>query len=211
MGQAGKGHIKNIFEGHAMNRTFNRSGWSDNDIRKSYSQAKDKDNQLKILVHMTLLNRFEILEIVGETDVIKEKEKVQGCYDKGMTDIEIAKECGATSDDIYQWRKTRNLPKNEKQKHTEILESVDEAQPVHVENKEPEKTKTTGINKIIAKLEKEVAQERENSIDQPPPFEVTPINDMYLELARLTVELLNKIWNAFPDQIDRTEFEKHFK
>lgn len=118
-----------------MNRYYRMSGWTDDAIRKSYIEARHKPNQIGVLCQLTLLNRDEIYEILG--DLMMEKPKkaiktprernvidwqpIQELYNQGLTDSEICMITGVGVGTIWAWRKREKLSPN---KRTKIIEAI---------------------------------------------------------------------------------------
>ena len=90
---------------------------SEDEIRRSYREAKDPEKQIKILADMNCCTAFQIKQVLGIRTQVDEKlyARFEELYGKGMSDQKIAKETGVSHPVVARWRKTKDLPPNGKQ------------------------------------------------------------------------------------------------
>lgn len=99
---------------------------SEDEIRRSYREAKDPEKQIKILADMNCCTAFQIKQVLGIRTQVDEKlyARFEELYGKGMSDQKIAKETGVSHPVVARWRKTKDLPPNGKQVPKGPAESV---------------------------------------------------------------------------------------
>ena len=104
---------------------------TDSEIRTSYTQAKDKQNQIGILADMNLVDKFEMEQKLVELGLLTENAcfdfiRCAQLYAEGKTDLEIAEMLGEPKGRVTKWRKSKgfraNYPSQESRKPRKPVE-----------------------------------------------------------------------------------------
>lgn len=87
------------------------------EIRKNYSEAKDKPRQITILAELNGVSRGTIKAyIAGCNDVkpvvVPDDDALRKLYDRGLSDPDVGRELGLSTASVYKWRKKNGLPAN---------------------------------------------------------------------------------------------------
>ena len=96
---------------------------SESEVREKYRRADDKHAMLKILCELTCSTRGDMMRFLGLQEApeskkgkrpAKQMDKVYArvCYDKGMTDRQIAQALGVSRESAACWRKREGLKPN---------------------------------------------------------------------------------------------------
>lgn len=98
---------------------------SDFEILRDYREAKDKNEQVKILADMNLCTQKEVVEFLAKHGINAKcrkckneakLEKLKVLHSQGMTDEEMAEELSFVSEYVTQLRLRLGLSKNKKRK-----------------------------------------------------------------------------------------------
>ena len=98
---------------------------SDFEILRDYREAKDKNEQVKILADMNLCTQKEVVEFLMKHGINAKcrkcrneakLEKLKTLHSQGMTDEEMAEELGFGHEYVGQLRRRLGLSKNKKRK-----------------------------------------------------------------------------------------------
>lgn len=94
---------------------------STEDIKKEFREAKDQEEQVKILADLNCVSEDVIREIVGlppskprkrRKSLKEQSERICELYDQGFTDKEIAEKLGISRKSVAGWRHYRQLKPN---------------------------------------------------------------------------------------------------
>lgn len=90
---------------------------TDSEIRTSYTQAKDKQNQIGVLADMNLVDKFEMEHKLVELGLLTDAEsfnftRCAQLYAEGKTDLEISEMLGEPKSRVAKWRKSKGFRAN---------------------------------------------------------------------------------------------------